>query len=309
MKYSDGSKGGNREVFSAVAASRLLWSLGFRSDPIYPVSIDCHDCPADPMSGKGAREQRTFLAIYQPDIAVLVMVAKPEQNQGWRWEELDRAIDSMPVGEARSRQRQHFDALMLLAVFLQHGDRKPEQQRLACIGTLRLQAGDIRPVGDGADSPVVFFERPGETACDSPGVALQDVGATFGGAGRTTNASTAKMNLNSWASREVFHPASKTESGEVPPCRGKITVSMAAGDGSLANPRIGEAGRLFLLNQLRRLTDDHLRALFTAARVEQMSDEHSWRDPESATVYTGLEAWIAAFKYKVRQIEERTCAA
>ena len=40
-----------------------------------------------------------------------------------------------------------------------------------------------------------------------------------------------------------------------------------------------------------------------------MSDEHSWRDPQSATVYTGLEAWIAAFKYKVRQIEERTCAA
>ena len=57
---------------------------------------------------------------------------------------------------------------------------------------------------------------------------------------------------------------------------------MAAGEGSLGNPRIGEAGRLFLLNQLRRLTDDHLRALFTAARVEQMSDDHSWRDPETA---------------------------
>ena len=132
VKYSDGSKSGNREVFSAVAASRLLWALGFKSDPIYPVSIDCRDCPADPMSGKGAREQRKYLAIYQPEITGLVMVARPEQNQGWRWEELDRAIDSLPVGEARSRQRQHFDALMLAAVFLQHGDRKPEQQRLAC---------------------------------------------------------------------------------------------------------------------------------------------------------------------------------
>jgi hypothetical protein len=24
--------------------------------------------------------------------------------------------------------------------------------------------------------------------------------------------------------------------------------------------------------------------------------------------YTGVEAWVAAFKHKVRQIEERTCA-
>ena len=53
LKYSDGSKG-NKEVFSAVAASRLLWALGFKADPIYPVSIDCQDCPEDPMSGKRA---------------------------------------------------------------------------------------------------------------------------------------------------------------------------------------------------------------------------------------------------------------
>ena len=309
VKYTDGSKSGNREVFAAVAASRLLWSLGFKSDPIYPVTIDCLECPSDPMSGKGTRAERKYLAIYQPEIAALVMVAKPEQNQGWRWQELDRAIDSLPAGEARSRQRQHFDALMLAAVFLQHGDRKPEQQRLACLGTLKVQAGDVRPVGKGTNNAVVFFERPGATACDSPSVALQDMGATFGGAGRRTNPSTAKMNLSSWASEQVFHPAAKSDSGVVPPCRGRITVSMAAGEGSLENPRIGEAGRLFLVNQLQRLTDEHLRALFTAARVEQMTDEHSWRDPENKTVYTGLDAWIAAFKHKVKQIQERSCAA
>ena len=83
---------------------------------------------------------------------------------------------------------------------------------------------------------------------------------------------------------------------------------MAAGADSLANPRIGEAGRLFLLDRLRRLTDEHLRAIFTAARVEKMTDDHSWRDPENATAYTGIDAWIAAAKYKVRQIDERTCA-
>ena len=229
------------------------------------------------------------------------MVDRSKQDQGWRWAELDQAINALPAGEVRSRQRQHFDALMLAAVILQHGDRKPEQQRLACRGALNLEAGEIRS----DDDERVFFERAGATACDSPMVTVQDLGATFGGAGKRTNASTAKMNLEHWTERPVFKPA---ESGSVSECEGRLTVSMAAGDGSLGNPRIGEAGRLFLLDRLKRLTDDHLRALFTAARVEKMNDTHSWRDPDSSTAYTGADAWVAAFKHKVRQIGQRTCA-
>ena len=57
VKYSDGSKDGNREIFSAVVAAKLLWALGFVSDPIYPITLDCRDCPANPMSGDGATRQ------------------------------------------------------------------------------------------------------------------------------------------------------------------------------------------------------------------------------------------------------------
>jgi hypothetical protein len=289
LKYTPKGKSGNREVFAAVAASRLLWALGFKSDPIYPIEINCKGCPEDPMSGEGSKAQRSYLAIYQPEFTEVVMV-EDKEDEGWRWGELDKAIDSLPAGEVRSRQRQHFDALMLAGVLLQHGDRKPEQQRLACGGTLKLEAGEIR---EGKHDERVFFERPGATACDAPMVTVQDVGATFGGAGKTTSGSSAKMNLESWTDKEVFQPASKDEPG----CRGRLTVSMASGDGSLGNPRIGEAGRVFLLERLKRLTDEHLRAIFSAARVEQMTDDHA-----------GIEAWVGAFKQKVRQIEERTCA-
>ena len=135
LKYTDGSKNGNREVFSAVAASRLLWALGFKSDPIYPISIDCLDCPEDPMSGKGPKAQRSYLAIYQPQIH-RACDGGPTRNRtrGGDGGSSIEAIDSLPAGEVRSRQRQHFDALMLAGVILQHGDRKPEQQRLACRG-------------------------------------------------------------------------------------------------------------------------------------------------------------------------------
>ena len=83
---------------------------------------------------------------------------------------------------------------------------------------------------------------------------------------------------------------------------------MAAGEGGRGDPRIGEAGRAFLQDRLLLLTDAHVRALMTTARVEKLSESHEWRDPKTGTSYTGMDAWVAAFKDKVRQITERRCA-
>lgn len=309
VKYTDGSKGGNREVFAAVAASRLLWILGFESDPIYPITIDCLDCPENPMSGSGPRARRSYLATFQPLFRHLIIVNGTKANQGWRWGELDAAIDGMPEGPVRARQRTHFDALTLLAVFVQHGDRKPEQQRLYCRAALDPDAGEVRRLkgddGD-ADSLPVFFERPASTACRLSVIAIQDLGATFGGAGKTSSPGTAKMNLKEWTDRPVFHKA-KADSNGVPECRGNITISMAAGEGGRGNPRVGEAGRAFLQDRLQRLTDEHVRAFLSAARVDKLGTTQTWQDP-TGTVHTGLNAWAAAFKDKVRQIAERRCA-
>ncbi len=126
---------------------------------------------------------------------------------------------------------------------------------------------------------------------------MQDLGATFGGAGKRTKGSTAKMNLDEWADKQVFK-----SSGSGAECHGDLTVSMAAGDGSMGDPRIGEAGRKFLFDRLQRLTDDHLKAIFGAARVQLMTKDDD--DPRGSTV----EGWVTAFKDKVRQIGARTCA-
>jgi hypothetical protein len=307
VKYSDGSKDGNREIFSAVVAAKLLWALGFVSDPIYPITIDCRDCPADPMSGEGPRARRSYLATFQPEASRLVMVEGDDANQGWRWGEVDDAIAKLPEGALRDRQRMHFDALTLLGVFIQHGDRKPEQQRLECLSALDTRAGDAHPLKGDDRGASVFFERPDGSACSEPVIAVQDIGSTFGGAGRTSK-STSKMNLKAWTNRPVFKPVKPSSSGDVPECRGNLTVSMAAGEGGRGDPRIGEAGRAFLQGRLLLLTDAHVRALMTTARVEKLSESHEWRDPKTGTSYTGLDAWVAAFKDKVRQITERRCA-
>ena len=306
VKYSDGSKDGNREIFSAVAAAKLLWALGFVSDPIYPITVDCRDCPVNPMSGAGTRARRSYLATFQPEASRLVMVEGTDTDAGWSWGEVDEAIAKLPAGELRTRQRTHFDALTLLAVFIQHGDRKPEQQRLECRGALDLRAGDARPL-PGRDGASVFFERADSSACGEPLIAVQDAGATFGGAGRTSK-STSKMNLKAWTNRPVFKPAKPSSSGEVPECRGNLTVSMAAGEGGRGDPRIGEAGRAFLQARLHLLNDAHVRALMATARVDKLAEPQTWLDPTTGTSYTGSEAWVAAFKDKVRQITERRCA-
>ncbi len=116
------------------------------------------------------------------------------------------------------------------------------------------------------------------------------------------------MNLKAWTNRPVFKPAKSSSSGVVPECRGNLTVSMAAGEGGRGDPRIGEAGRAFLQDRLLLLTDAHVRALMSTARVEKLAESQVWRDPKTGTSYTGLDAWVAAFRDKVRQITERRCA-
>jgi len=291
VKYTEPSKTSNREVFATVAASRLLWALGFTTHPVYPIMLDCIDCPDDPSEGTGKKAKRSYLATYQAMFTDPALVDDKEHDQGWKFGELDAAISALPAGELKARQRQYFDALQLVGVILQHGDRKPEQQRLSCHGALKADAGSIRQL----DGDSVFFENPGATACDSPAVSMQDMGATFGGAGKRTKGSTAKMNLESWVDKQVF----KGSGGE---CHGELTVSMAAGDGSMGDPRIGEAGRKFLADRLKRLTDEHLKAIFTAARVNLMTKDDD--DPKENTV----DGWVAALKDKIHQIETRTCA-
>jgi hypothetical protein len=297
LKYWDPqSHTGNREVFATVAATRLLWALGFEAVPTLPINVRCEGCPENPMEGAGLRRTRRYVAILQPRWPTPIL-SRDDVDQGWSWLELDTAIRSLPPGPDRARQRTYFDALTLLGVFLQHGDRKPEQQRLYCAAPVDTTAGAFGAAS--GDTSPMLFERPDAFACPTPAVTIVDVGATFGGAGRESNPTTAKMNLDAWRRRPVFKD---TGSGA---CRGDLTVSHKAGRDGEPDPVISEEGRRFLMEQLRRLTPDHVRALFRAARVDQLGDAQ--RIHESAGRVSSVDAWVEVFQDKVRQIDARRC--
>ena len=293
IKYWDPqSQSGNREVFAAVAASRLIWALGFNAVPAASIDLRCEGCPENPMNGTGRRRSKRYVAMLQAFWPTPSILSADNVDQGWSWRELDSAIRSLPPGPERTRQRTHFDALALLGVFMQHGDRKPEQQRLYCAAPFDATAGELRTVASRAS---MLFERPGAAACASSAVTILDAGLTFGGAGRSSNSRTASMNLTEWQDKPVFRRTDGTE------CHGYLIDSLSAGGGGQPNPLISEEGRRFLLDQFHRLTADHIRAIFTAARVDQLESRDTL--PAAATI----DAWVAVFEDKVRQIEAQRC--
>ena len=114
----------DNEVYAEVAATRLMWALGYYADAWFPVHVECHNCPENPVSGSGPAGTRMF------DAATIVrkypghkMYESGNEEQGWSWKELDTA-NGRPTYER--------DGLKLLAAFLQHSDSKPPQQRVTC---------------------------------------------------------------------------------------------------------------------------------------------------------------------------------
>ena len=253
-----------------MAATRLFWALGFAADRVFFANVVCRGCPASPHDGPDQQEQRTraYKKSARP-IGVALIEQRLEGatitaggTEGWTWSELHEHAGRAPA------VREHAEALQLLQVFVQHGDCKPEQQRMVCA------SGDA-------------------LGCQSPIAMVDDLGATFGGAGAFTGGG-AKMSLSNWAKRPVFDAATYRETGA---CRGVLKPSLSC-SGGIENPVITEAGRQFLLNRLQQLSDAQLHDLFAAARVTDLC-EH---DADCS-----VEAWVAVFKDKVGQIAAHSC--
>jgi hypothetical protein len=222
----------NGEIYSEVAASRLLWALGFGADRMFPVRVVCKGCPADPMKAhkrvEGTREfpaavvERKF-----PGDAI-----ERDGDSGWGWVELsfvDQTAGGAPLA--------HRDALKLLAAMIQHSDNKPQQQRLVC----RDRVKRVQPQPDGL--------------CSHPFMMVNDLGKTFGRATLTNTDRTSAVNLEAWSSVPVWK--------EDDTCVAHLAKSFS---GSLAHPTISEDGRRFLSGLLAQLSDRQLRDLFEVAR-------------------------------------------
>ena len=222
----------NGEIYSEVAASRLLWALGFGADRVYPVKVVCRGCPADPMtSHKKVEGTREFAdAIVERKLAGDVI--ELNEDSGWAWVELN-FVDQSSGGAPLA----HRDALKLLAAMIQHTDSKPQQQRLVCLDRVR----GLAPQEDGD--------------CEHPFMMINDLGKTFGQATFTNANKKSAVNFASWSAIPIWKDENK--------CIAHLSRSYT---GSLAHPQVSESGRRFLSDLLAQLSDHQLHDLFDVAR-------------------------------------------
>ena len=168
--------GNNGEVYAEVAATRLLWALGFGADRMYTVKVTCKGCPEDLrgiLKPDGSQ-------IFDPAIIEHKLAGRePLKDSGWAWKDL--ALVNPGAGGATRAER---DALTLLAVMLQHSDSKSQQQRLLCLD-----------------------EAEEGTSCTRPFMMINDVGIMFGRANTFNDNSRGSMNLSEWAMVPVWKSA------------------------------------------------------------------------------------------------------
>lgn len=164
--------GNNGEVYGEVAASRLLWALGFGADRMYSVRVICRRCP----DRVGGIVRANGDRILDP-AAVERKIAGEELLEKWAWEELDRTDEA-----AGGAPKAHRDAFKLIAVLLQHSDSKSKQQRLVCLDAATGEDG----------------------RCAIPLMMINDLGVTFGRANATNQQPRASVNLAEWAQIPVW---------------------------------------------------------------------------------------------------------
>jgi hypothetical protein len=257
----------NGEVEASVVATRLLWALGFAADRVYPVRVECRGCSADPWNHKEPVGE-----VHEFELAAIERkprgheMRKGDRRAGWTWPELNLVDERQ--GGAPPAQR---DALKLLAVFMQHSDTHPRQQRLLCL------SGGLTDAG----------------GCDEPFLLVHDVGRTFGRANMFNRMGPGSANLHEWAKTSVWRdPAG---------CTGSLSRSFT---GNLGDPHISEEGRSFLAGLLVQLSDRQLRDLFEVARVDQRTAASSHLGSEAS-----VDDWVAVFDKKRNEIVTHRCTS
>jgi hypothetical protein len=276
----------NRETYAEAASTRLLWALGFYADAMFPVRVTCLNCPADPQKASGPKGTHVFnegVIERMADGRKMYEISKGE-DQGWSWKEF----------ETVGRPSYEKDGLKMIAAFIIHSDNKPPQQRLVCDGVQVDQS-----------------TKPFTTTCKASRVLIQDTGATFGGGGKFTNKTSAKMNLGEWSKKRVWKKVGTSSTPGAPgnqECQAELPKSLAAKDG-LGDPIISEEGRRFAAGLMCQLSDRQISDLFTVARVAEQPDfrnsDGSFKNGLNEAAVVKL--WADAFKRKREELAAGRC--
>lgn len=284
----------NAEVVTEVAASRLLWALGFGADRYYPALVHCRNCPREPWTyikdylngdfqrgayGDDAYEKEQKWARGDYDFSAIVedkfegAVIEEFKGQGWGFREI------LNFSQLPRQQQIYREGLMTMMAFLQNPDNKAVNQRFHCLDKTATSA---------------------ET-CQRPFLVVHDLGWTFGHGWRSGDLHTlSRMNLSHWKRVKVF--------SNLKECRvrahnsPKIFFIPLDTGGTWQDIDISEDGRKFIVGQLKKLNRTQITALFQVSGVDSTSPKLQGGEENR-----NIASWVAAFEAKVAELDQASC--
>lgn len=201
----------NGEIYGEFLSSRFSKALGFFADDEWVADVTCPDCEKSLTKSFQGAPWNPF----QPAAGIELSLAKGiDVNCNGK--------DSAPLGEeltklSQNGARAEVDAFKLWLGFIDHGDTKTDNHKLACLDSDKNGTARVCKPGE-----AVFY--------------VSDMGSTFG----FSSSSESKARLATWKKKDSI----KVDGGQC----------MSTGK-SIGDARVSEAGRKLLADQLQRLLD------------------------------------------------------
>jgi hypothetical protein len=266
----------DNEVFTEVAATRILWALGFPADHMYSArAVYCIGCGPDPFKGN-LKENKA--SIHDKPVAFNIVAIErllpmdaieANDDETWSWTD---AVALYSNGWSRE-QKVGFDAYRLALGLLTYHNGLDSQNRLACA---EWKAGSDRP-----------------RVCAHPVILVQDVGSTFGKPGSFGGNS--RGVISDWQGQRVFANADQCELKY--PLKGDRAVLKDAQD--------------LLVQRLAKLDRERVKAIFSAARFQAMDKKQLDRLRHSGATDVedaALNEWTDVFMSRAAEIRAaRNC--
>jgi hypothetical protein len=264
------------EVFTEVAASRIMWVLGFPADHVYPLgSAACIGCTADPFGNNlednkdSLKAASTVFKVVSAERETPWEEIKPEGDETWSWSDAARFYAD---GEWTHQHKVEYDTYRLALGLFHYHNAIAQQNRLACAHWAPDTAGQPR-------------------VCQRPMIFVQDLGSTFGKAkgGLDLFGTNPRGSFSDWESQTVFVNPQTCE-----------LRAMLEGDKQV----LKEAQDL-MIQRLGRLDPQTVRTIFSVARFQMMDQKQLRRlrdggspNPEEAA----LEEWTNTFLKRIQEI-------
>jgi hypothetical protein len=203
----------NGEIYGEFLSSRFSKALGFFADDEWVADVSCPDCEKSLTKGF----QGASFSPFQPAAGVELPLARGIDVKCNNKDAAALAETLQKISQNGGTARAEVDAFKLWLAFIDHGDTKTDNHKIACLKS----------------------KKNGNTRICEPGEAVfyvGDMGSTFG----FSSSSEKKARLDSWRKKEPI-----TVSG------GRCTANAK----SVGDTNITEGGRKLLADGLQRLLD------------------------------------------------------